>query len=132
MRALLEQAFEAGRAAGNQETLRAILAAAQAPIVGSQVRVHDLVPRSESESGSRARRGSVRKAIAEILAAHPGLTTAEIEGRAARMDTAISPRSVGGELRRQRNKLYRQDGARWFLAERGSAPTGTAGAELLS
>lgn len=66
-----------------------------------------------------------------VLRAHEGLTVYEIEEAVVQMDPQISPRSVGGELRRMKGKIYRQEGKRWFAT--ATAPTvtmsgGTTGA----
>lgn len=70
----------------------------------------------------------MRRAITLALQANPGLTELELGENVSRIDPSVSARSVGGEVRRMRDRLYRNDGGRWFLiAQVGEKET--AGAE---
>lgn len=119
MLALLEEAYEAGRRAGNAETLSAIMAAAKAPIDRRSTSSTKTQDRPKDQS--RAPRGLLRQSIKAILQQNPGLTEIELAAQLEGLDNGVSPRSAGGELRRMRDKLYRQDGNRWFLLESKSA-----------
>ena len=50
-----------------------------------------------------------------VLTAHASLTEADLGTKVAELDPNVSPRSMGGELRRMRNRLYRFEGGQWFL-----------------
>lgn len=76
------------------------------------------------ESGSeRGPRGALEHAIKAALLERPGATESEIMEAMTRIDPRVSPRSVGGQLRRFRNQRYRQEGRRWFLM--ATEPEGT-------
>jgi hypothetical protein len=118
LQGIVSEIFQAGVKAGAEQMRSAILQAAQAPMERSEA-----VPkRAASESyqhtqpeGSRAPRGSVRRAITAALKAYSSLGELEVGRKAAEIDPSVSPRSVGGELRRMRDRLYRFDRGQWFL-----------------
>lgn len=68
----------------------------------------------------RAPKGLVRKVIKRALAGRPGLTPAEIETTAqGALEKMIRASSYRSELRKGREAgLYREDGGKWFLAEK--------------
>ena len=71
-----------------------------------------------------------------VLTTHPKLTEADLGMKVADLDPNVSPRSMGGELRRMRNRLYRFEGGQWFLiaqdGEREAAGPKNDPADLLS
>ena len=74
---------------------------------------------AEHVTSARAPKGAVRHAVMFVLAiADGGLTEPEIAANVAGIDPSISRTSIGGELRRKRDELYRQEGGRWFLLSR--------------
>lgn len=130
MKALLQAAYDAGRKAGAEEMRAAILRAASGPQVGSGVvreaRVRDGVKAEDGAAAEviRAPRGALPSAVRQALALRPGQTELELAEAVRRIDPQISPRSIGGQLRRFRGTMYRQDGRRWFLI--GEKPAETA------
>lgn len=130
LRELLDEVFSSGYEAGSEDMRAAILAAAQAPtpsVSGTFQANADLSARSTLVArpvSSRAPHGSVRKAIMRVLTTHPKLTEADLGIKVAELDPNVSPRSMGGELRRMRNRLYRFEGGHWFLiAQEGKKET---------
>ena len=111
---IAKDAYEAGRG----DMRAAILSAAQAP----EVSQHPVPPRTSTARPSvdRAPRGSVRAAIRHVLSQQPGLTEMELGAAVSAYDPNVSARSMGGELRRRRDSLYRSDGGKWFLIARES------------
>jgi len=79
-----------------------------------------------AQERKRAPKGLVRKVITRALEATPGLTPTEIEATAqGDLEKMIRASSFRGELRKGRKDgLYREDGGRWFLAEREKAEDG--------
>lgn len=130
LRELLDEVFSSGYEAGSEAMRVAILTAAQAPtpsvsgpvqVSGNLTSHSTMVARSSS---SRAPHGSVRKAIMRVLTTYPKLTEADLGIKVAELDPNVSPRSMGGELRRMRNRLYRFEGGHWFLiAQKGEKET---------
>ena len=125
--AALEDAYQAGRRDGAEEMRLLILHAAQAPMNVQG----DLPIYSKAElpvkTGPRAVHGSVRRAIQAALSANPGLTEQDLGDAASKHDSSVSSRSIGGELRRMRDRLYRFDGRKWFLiAQPGEKETAEA------
>ncbi len=115
MLALLEDAFNAGFVAGSDYAREAILRAAQSPTVGKPS-----IPLSASfviaaNARDRARRGSARLAVHAVLKNKSGLRLEEIEAAAVSLDPSLSPRSVGGELRRMEGREYERRGKFWSL-----------------
>lgn len=126
LRELLDEVFSSGYEVGSEDMRIAILAAAQAPTVktapstegGAQLNAYSAI--TARASSSRAPHGSVRRAIMRVLTAHPKLSEADLGMKVAELDPNVSPRSMGGELRRMRNRLYRFEGGQWFLiAQKG-------------
>ena len=121
LRELLEDVFKSGYEAGSEDMRIAILAAAQAPTapavpstqIGAQL--HAQSKMTARASSSRAPHGSVRRAIMRVLTAHTSLAEADLGTKVSELDPNVSPRSMGGELRRMRNRLYRVEGGQWFL-----------------
>ena len=120
---LMRFAYERGVQDGSEAMRNAILTAAQAPVAAiplaanlsgkSHLSADLTISRTPS---ARAPRGSVRAAISAILREHPeGLAEFDLGQAASQRDPDVSPRSMGGELRRMRDKLYRFAGGRWFL-----------------
>lgn len=133
VQALLEEVYEAGRRDGSEATRLAILKAVEGQPSPSppgefpkreRVRVGNHVQRpNPPEDARRAPRGLLRQAIEHGLRMRPGLSEQDLQDIVVRYDSRISPRSVGGELRRMRGTLYRQEGRRWFLlAQEPAAP----------
>jgi len=118
LQGIVSEIFQAGVKAGAEQMRVAILQAAQAPIAPSEVtsnrRAIESSRRVQPE-GVRAPRGSVRRAITAALTAHLSLGELEVGRIAAEIDPSVSPRSVGGELRRMKDRLYRFDRGQWFL-----------------
>ena len=73
-------------------------------------------------------RGTVRPIVRQVLTEHPGSTIADAQRFVARIDSRISPLSVGNELRRNKDKLYRKRARRWYLIK--EAENETAGNAL--
>lgn len=119
MHALLQEAYEAGRRDGGTAMRDAILKAAEAPV--SKPSQPKLALDDARNPAARAPRGSLPKVMARALTANPGATENELQAAIANIDPRISPRSVGGQLRRFRGKFYRQEGRRWFLMAQASA-----------
>lgn len=73
-------------------------------------------------------RGTVRPIVRQVLTEHPGSTIADAQRFVSRIDSRISPLSVGNELRRNKDKLYRKRARRWYLIK--EAENETAGNAL--
>lgn len=123
LQGIVSEIFQAGVRVGSEQMRVAILHAAQAPwgepSNTAQESNAEAVHTSHSPL-SRAPRGSVRRAVTAALQAHSSLGELELGQAAARMDPSVSPRSVGGELRRMKDRLYRFDRGQWFLTARES------------
>ena len=121
MRDVLEDAFQAGLSLGRAQMRNAILAAANASepmpsMTGDEYSALKAHSHREQEAlNPRAPRGAVRSSIVAALSAKPGSTERELAQAMERIDPTVSGRSAGGELRRLKGRLYRQDGGRWFL-----------------
>ena len=118
LQGIVSEIFQAGVKAGAEQMRAAILQAAQAPMDRSESVPGPGVaanPKQGQPDGTRAPRGSVRRAIIAALKAHSSLGELEVGRKAAEIDPSVSPRSVGGELRRMRDSLYRFDKGYWFL-----------------
>jgi hypothetical protein len=121
MKLLMEAAFNEGRRVGAQEMRAAIMRAAGAPLQDAAQAVFEARSAARAQQDVRAPRGLLRNALREALTQRPGATEIELQELVEKMDTRVSPRSVGGELRRMRGSLYRQEGRKWFLATAGEA-----------
>lgn len=121
LQGIMSEIFQAGVKAGSEQMRAAILQAAQAPFgepsdIAQESNIEAVRP--GHSASSRAPRGSVRRAITAALQAHSSLGELELGQTAARVDPSVSPRSVGGELRRMKDRLYRFDRGQWFLITR--------------
>lgn len=124
LQGIASELFQAGVKVGAEQMRAAILDLASTPF-GDAVHSREHVSQSErremarerraSTNTVRAPRGSVRTAVRAALQATPGLNEFDLGQAAERIDPSVSPRSIGGELRRMRDRLYRIDGGRWFL-----------------
>lgn len=118
LQSIASEIFQAGVKLGSEQMRAAILKAAQTPFTA-----HDdfagqgsvAIEGGRHSEPLRARRGAVRDAITQALRLHTGLGELELGQAVAGIDPSVSPRSVGGELRRMRNRLYRLDRGLWFL-----------------
>lgn len=124
IQALMLEVYEAGRRDGGAAMRDAILRAAEVPAL----RGADAQPSNakKAEASSRAPRGLLPKVLAQAMAGGQGMTEQQIIDAVAATDQRVSPRSVGGQLRRFRDKLYRQEGRHWFLLEGKSAGAASA------
>jgi hypothetical protein len=113
MKALLEEAYRAGLRDGAARMRNAIMHAARVPEVDELAESVGFEHHEERER--RAPRGLLRDVIRDALTARPGMTEMELQDAVRTLDARVSPRSVGGELRRRRGIDYRQEGRRWFL-----------------
>lgn len=116
--------YEAGKRDGSAEMRKALL-----KLVGADSSPGEpsAAPPSltERETGSsRAPRGALRDAIERALRERPGQTEQELQVYVGQLDRRVSPRSVGGELRRLKGDRYRQEGRKWFLLTEDPAGTG--------
>lgn len=113
--------LEAGVQKGAQEMREAILRAAQLPVAKTSLaaqlieKLENVRGSMEARSSERAPRGAVRRAITAVLRHRQGLTELEIGDAASGLDPNVSPRSVGAELRRLKDRRYRMENGRWFL-----------------
>ncbi len=127
--ALMEEVYRAGFHDGSAQTRAAIMRAVSLPEdVATKTPVQgDRLPRPQAD---RAARGAGRAAVRAMLSKRPGLTLQEMENILPSVDPALSPRTLGGELHRQKGRLYEQQGSRWFLkhADLAAGTGGTAGA----
>ncbi len=123
---LLAEAFEVGRRAGANEMREAILQAATSP----SRQMEPAYSLSNSDGArSRAAKGEVRRGIKAAMRHMPGgIREHDIAVMARRLGIDINERSIGGELRRMRGQIYRQDGGLWFLIRAPSAEE-SAGSE---
>lgn len=115
-RELLDDVARAAYETGREDMRVAILNAAQTPAPAQPSTAHRAVALKHSQN--RAPRGSVRAAIRHVLSQQPGLTEMELGAAVSAHDPNVSARSMGGELRRYRDSLYRSVGGKWFLTAR--------------
>ena len=127
VQALMQEIYEAGRRDGGAAMREAILKAAEVPVQ----RVAPKPISASKQDGERAPRGLLPQVMAQVLRQIPGSTEQEIAEMVTLMDSRISPRSVGGQLRRFRGKVYRQEGRKWFLLETVAAGSSREPADLL-
>jgi hypothetical protein len=122
LESLAAEIFEAGKVAGREE-LRQTLAAlvGNPPARAPTHRPPSALGEGKGAESKRAPRGALRQAIKAVLRDNPGMTEQELQERAPKLDPTLSPRSIGGELRRMRDKLYQQDGRKWFLMQAETA-----------
>lgn len=118
LREVLDEVAKDAYETGRGDMRAAILSAAQAPEVSQ--RPAPVRTSASRPSVDRAPRGSVRAAIRHVLSQQPGLTELELGAAVSAHDPNVSARSMGGELRRRRDSLYRSDGGKWFLIARES------------
>lgn len=123
---------------GCEDTRRAILAAATAPITET-LRVGDTVeaevipapttPPKPPTTG-KAPRGTVPRVLKRMLTDHPGKTIVEYEAMIADYDSRIAAKSIGNELRRMEGIRYRRNtDGQWFLIVGNEEAAGTANNE---
>jgi hypothetical protein len=124
IQALMLEVYEAGRRDGGAAMRDAILKAAEVPALRSV----DVQPSNakRSEAGTRAPRGLLPQVLGQAMAGGQGMTEQQIIDAVAAIDQRVSPRSIGGQLRRFRDKVYRQEGRHWFLLEGKSAGVASA------
>lgn len=129
MLAILEETYQAGFRDGCAYTRAAIMRAASMPEDAASAAVVQAAPASSS-GGERAPRRAARNAVQIMLQRQPGLTVQEMENLLPSIDPTVARRTIGGELYRQKDRLYEQQGSRWFLkgAESASGASGSAGA----
>jgi hypothetical protein len=113
--AQLLEAYRRGHRDGCAETRERILKAVDTADAG--LADEDEAP---SDGPNRVERGTVRKAVQQVVSEHPGLTVAEIGRRATQIDERIAISSVANELRRNKGKLYRRRSGRWYAMEEES------------
>ncbi len=113
IQALMQEVYEAGRRDGGAAMRDAILKAATVP-VPRNAPAHPPASKN-TETGARAPRGLLPQVMAQAMASGEGMTEQEIMNAVADIDQRVSPRSIGGQLRRFRDTIYRQEGRRWFL-----------------
>lgn len=123
MKAILRDAYKAGFRDGCARTRDAILRAAALPEDGAQYSTVQADAPQHQVTG-RAPRGSARTAIVAILQDNPGLTLSEMVARLPSVDRAVSPRTLGGELHRNKGRLYDQRNSRWYLSNADAARKG--------
>ncbi len=124
IQALMREVYEAGVRDGGAAMRDAILKAAAAPVPHKP---HPSAPTvNAAEAGSRAPRGLLPQVMAQAMASGEGMTEQEIVDAVVAIDQRVSPRSIGGQLRRFRGTIYRQEGRRWFLLEGKSAGAASA------
>ena len=82
--------------------------------------------RGESDERKRAPKGLVRKVIVRELQRNPGMTPLQIAAKAeSDLERMIAAASYRSELRKGRDSgLYREEGGKWFLADRVKAEDG--------
>lgn len=123
----LEKAYDQGAADKGAEVAnvrRAVLDALGVP-EPTLAAVGNMRRRPGPRSGTgkvRAPKGAVALALELVFA--DGLTTRQIQDAASEMDASISPKSIYNELLRQKT-VYRQEGGRWYSAERNAEPPTT-------
>lgn len=116
--------YEAGKRDGSAEMRKALLKLVGAETSpGEPFRAQAPFPEKDASS-SRAPRGALRDAIERALRESPGQTEQELQAHVGQLDPRVSPRSVGGELRRLKGDRYRQEGRKWFLLTEDPAGTG--------
>ena len=129
IQALMQEVYEAGRRDGGAAMRDAILKAAEVPV--SRATQPRLPVISDQEGNARAPRGLLPQVIARAMASKGGMTEQQIVDAVVAIDDRVSPRSVGGQLRRFRDKVYRQEGRKWFLMS-GRAAGESSPADLQS
>lgn len=108
IQALMREVYEAGRRDGGAAMRDAILKAAAVPVLHKS---HSMDPTvNATEPGARAPRGLLPQVMAKAMASGEGMTEQEIVDAVAAIDQRVSPRSIGGQLRRFRGTIYRQEG----------------------
>jgi len=131
VRDLIDRAYAAGFEAGCIATRDRIMQAVQQPMSGNSrftdapqaTRVTEVEPTDQGLG--RAPRGALRSTIQEVLRRRPGSLEKFLQTEVPRIDPRVSGKSIGGELRRMKDTLYRQDGYRWFNIEPSSSQTST-------
>jgi 3,4-dihydroxy-2-butanone 4-phosphate synthase len=117
LEAFAREIYEAGRRDGSAEMRAALLKlvgadpAAVARATAPPTNVRD----DEAAEATRAPRGALERAVKQALTERQGQTEQELVEAVAVIDPQVSPRSIGGQLRRFRDTRYRQEGRRWFL-----------------
>ncbi|WP_439476526.1 hypothetical protein [Brevundimonas sp.] len=140
LEALIRDAYEAGFREGGLAMRDHILQAANAPVsikAGAVQMATTVTPRASLDldtgtsglwpdkvpvtpdarrKATRAPRGLVRAAVAEVLRQQPGLSITEIEERVVALHPEIARKSIGNQLRHFEDDLYRREGKyNWFL-----------------
>lgn len=130
IQALMLEVYEVGYRDGGAATRDAILKAAAVPVIRAPLPNAPSV--KAAEPGTRAPRGLLPQVMAQAMAGGQGMTEQEIIDAVAAIDERISSRSIGGQLRRFRDTVYRQEGRRWFLLEgKAAGQTSASPADLL-
>jgi hypothetical protein len=131
IQALMQEVYEAGRRDGGAAMRDAILKAAEVPVLRTPQPPRPVSVNGQ-KAGTRAPRGLLPRVIAQAMAGGQGMTEQQIVDAVVAIDQRVSPRSIGGQLRRFRDKVYRQEGRRWFLFEGKAAGRASASpADLL-
>lgn len=133
----LHRAYVRGYEAGGEAMRETIFQAAARPFQGTRypdgfqehgifnpAKTQTAPTPSVVETGLRAPRGSVTRAIARVLGESPGLSTREVREYVSLIDEQVSPKSIDNELSRHRDDRYRYDDGKWFLI--GAADKETA------
>jgi hypothetical protein len=128
LRPAMKQALQAAYDRGQEDMVDKIFTAADAYVKHKEGgEVTAIEAKVAEKPAKRAPRGLLGAAVSKVLTKHPGLKVADIERRAVEIDSRISPKSVGNELRRWKGKKYRRDNKlHWFLLG-DDAETETAG-----
>lgn len=130
--AFFEEVYQQGVADGSATAMKAIMEAAR-NATGALPAQPQVVGATLSATGTvsdRAPRGLLREVVTKILQERPGLTVTEVAELAPKVDTRVSARSVGGEMRRREGTYYRRAGRHWFVVQTPAPDIdGTTGAE---
>lgn len=86
---------------------------------------------SDADEGStpedRVPKGLLARTVDEVVAAHPGATSAQVVRLVQQVDARLAADTIPAQLRRRlRDRRYRREGDRWFLVT-GADQEGSAG-----
>jgi hypothetical protein len=119
-RPILHAALTEAQTRGGADMRAAILRAAglEAPqLKPLELRALE-APAPRRKPATRSPRGLLAQGLAEALQLQPGASTRAVEDYVTAWDQRIARKSVGNELRRQEDRLYRRDGdGGWYLME---------------
>ncbi len=120
----LIEAYRRGLRDGASMTREKILRAASDPdLIVPAVTVEQLgtstaeTNRNSTPQG-RVAHGTVRPLVQRVLKENPGMTKSETARKVAAIDQRIAQASVGNELNRNKDTLYRCVDGNWYCAER--------------